>query len=55
MTGASGTIRGVAYGDERFVCVGDSGLSYYSTNGESWTAMSGLNTSNSYYGVVSNK
>ena len=31
----------------RFVCVGSNGLSYYSTNGTSWVAMSGLYFSSS--------
>ena len=33
----------VTYGNDRFICVGSSNTSsYYSTNGKSWTAMSGL-------------
>ena len=33
----------VAYGNGRFVCVGNDGESYYSTDGKTWTPMTGLN------------
>ena len=36
----------------RFVTVGASGNAYYSTDGETWVAMSGLDTSITYYGVT---
>lgn len=35
-----------------FVCVGAGGQSYYSTNGTTWVAMSGLNTSKTFLNVV---
>ena len=34
--------HGVTYGDGKYVCVGDDGLSYYSTDGITWTTMTGL-------------
>ena len=43
---------GVAYGDGKYVCVGASGKSYYSTDGLAWTAMSGLDTSSNYRSVA---
>lgn len=43
---------GVAYGDGKYVCVGASGKSYYSTDGLTWQAMSGLDTSIGYMGVA---
>jgi photosystem II stability/assembly factor-like uncharacterized protein len=42
----------VAYGEDRYVCVGSYGISYYSTDGETWMAMSGLDTSKNYRGVA---
>lgn len=36
----------------RFVCVGNSGLSYYSTDGKNWISMGGLESSYGYYGVT---
>jgi hypothetical protein len=48
----SKTYYSVAYGNGRYVCVGDSGTSYYSTDGVTWTAMTGLDTSSSYQGVT---
>ena len=48
----SKTYQGVAYGNDRYVCVGYSSLSYYSTDGINWTAMSGLDTSKTYYNVA---
>ena len=46
--------RGVAYGDGKYVCIGDGSLSYFSTDGLSWTAQSIPNMSSSYslYGVT---
>ena len=44
----------VTYGNDRFVCVGYRGISYYSTDGLTWTAMSGLDSSKTYYGVCCN-
>ena len=38
----SKTYYGVTYGNGRYVCVGDNGKSYYSTDGQTWTAMSGI-------------
>ena len=48
----SKTYYSVAYGNGRYVCVGDSGTSYYSTDGVTWTAMTGLDTSVNYQGVT---
>ena len=42
--------RDVTYGNGKFVCVGNNGKSYYSTNGITWTAMSGLK--NTIYNAV---
>lgn len=53
VTGISGTIRDVCYGSDRFVCVGTSGA-YYSFDGETWVAMSGLPSSISASGVTYN-
>ena len=39
----------VTYGNGRFVCVGHSGSSYYSTDGLTWKSMSGLNSNTTYY------
>ena len=52
MTGldASKYYYGVTYGDDRFVCVGQNGSSYYSTDGVTWNAMTGLSTE--YYRSV---
>ena len=46
MTGLSSdstsyNIRGLTYGNDRFVCVGNYNLSYYSLDGETWVAMTG--------------
>ena len=38
-------IYGVTYGNGRFVAVGTSGKSYYSLDGVTWVAMSGLSGS----------
>ena len=48
----SNTYRDVVYGNDRFVCVGISGLSAYSTDGLTWQVMTGLDTSKNYYGVA---
>ena len=46
MTGlGSGTYNGVTYGNNSFVTVGNTGSSYYSTDGETWIAMTGLGES----------
>lgn len=50
----SNTYNGVIYGNGRFVCVGNSGYSYYSTNDTSWVSMNRLDNS-SLYGVTPNK
>ena len=56
MSGLASTYYyGVTYGNGRFVCVGYNGSSYYSTDGITWVAMSGLGTSRAYYGVTNNK
>ena len=54
MTGLDTSIayKGVAYGNGRYVCVGESGFSAYSTDGITWQAMSGLNTSRRYDSVT---
>ena len=54
MTGLDTSVNyyGVAYGNDRYVCVGASGKSYYSTDGLTWIAMTGLDTSNNYRGVA---
>lgn len=36
----------------KFICVGNSGKAYYSTDGITWTAMSGLNSDYNYYAVT---
>ena len=36
----------------RFICVGNGGYSYYSTNGTSWVAMSGLSSASYYNGAT---
>ena len=36
----------------RFVCVGDSGKSYYSEDGETWASTNGLSGGYAHYGVV---
>ena len=45
---ASQTIQAITYGNGKYVAVGLSGTSYYSTDGINWTAGSGLNTSYNY-------
>ena len=54
MTGLDTSVNyyGVAYGNDRYVCVGASGKSYYSTDGLTWIAMTGLDTSSNYRGVA---
>jgi hypothetical protein len=54
MTGLDTSVNymAVAYGNDRYVCVGASGKSYYSTDGLTWVAMTGLSTANTYYGVT---
>ena len=47
----SKSYNGVTYGNGRYVCVGNDGLSYYSTDGLTWTAMTGLVVRN-YLGVT---
>lgn len=42
----------MAYNGVRFVCVGDSGNTRQSTNGTSWSALTGLIASNDYYSLV---
>lgn len=51
ITGISGTIQDVCYGSDRFVCVGFSSA-YYSFDGKTWVAMSGLPSSMAASGVV---
>ena len=54
-TGSTNTyanLKGVTYGNDRFVSVGESGKSYYSLDGSTWSSMSGLNTSYTYYAVT---
>jgi hypothetical protein len=48
----SKTYSGVTYGNDRFVCVGNSGLSAYSTDGVTWIATTGLDTSKNYGAVT---
>ena len=54
MKGSSGSdyLLSVTYGNNRFVCVGRYGVSYYSTDGTTWNAMTGLSSSYHYKSVA---
>jgi hypothetical protein len=43
-TFGTSSIFDIAYGNNRFVAVGQSGKMAYSTNGSSWTAISGTDS-----------
>jgi len=48
----SNVLNSVTYGNGRFVCVGNNGKSYYSTDGMHWNVMSGLDENTEFTDVV---
>lgn len=44
--------RSITFANGRFIVVGDSGKSYYSTDGQAWTAMTGLDDALNYTKVI---
>lgn len=45
------SLNDIAYGNGKYVCVGTGGKSYYSEDGQNWTAMTGITSSNAINSV----
>lgn len=49
------TFKLATYGKDRFIVVGDNGISYYSLDGENWIEMTGLDTTVNYNKLIYGK